>query len=74
VICQQGQFSPMQDGRYYDMIPDEECEKALYMVMHGWNESQGATYFRTAVHDATWHSENLKELFTHGNHTFYKEL
>ena len=74
VICEPGQFSPMSDGRYYDMVPDEECDKALYMIMHGWDESQGATYFRTVVHDTTWHSENLKELFTHGNHTFYKEL
>ncbi|MBP3900935.1 MAG: cell wall hydrolase [Blautia sp.] len=73
VICEPGQFSPMDDGRYYDMIPDEECEKALYMVMHGWDESRGATYFRTAVTESTWHSENLEELFTHGGHTFYKE-
>ncbi len=73
VICEPGQFSPMDDGRYYDMIPDEECEKALYMVMHGWDESHGATYFRTAVAESTWHSENLEELFTHGGHTFYRE-
>ncbi|MBP3901636.1 MAG: cell wall hydrolase [Blautia sp.] len=73
VICEPGQFSPMDDGRFYDMIPDEECEKALYMVMHGWDESQGATYFRTAVSEPTWHSENLVTLFTHGGHTFFKE-
>ena len=73
VICEPGQFSPMDDGRYYDMVPDEECEKALYMTMHGWDESMGATYFRTAVAESTWHSENLQPLFTYGGHTFYKE-
>ena len=73
VICEPGQFSPMDDGRYYDMVPDEECEKALYMIMHGWDESMGATYFRTAVAESTWHSENLQPLFTYGGHTFYKE-
>lgn len=74
VICEPGQFSPMSDGRFYDMVPDEECDKALYMIMHGWDESQGATYFRTAVHEETWHSENLDKLFTHGGHTFYREV
>jgi N-acetylmuramoyl-L-alanine amidase len=73
VICEPGQFSPMDDGRYYDMVPDEECEKALYMVMHGWDETMGATYFRTAVTESTWHSENLQPLFTYGGHTFYRD-
>lgn len=73
VICEPGQFSPMDDGRFYDMVPDQECEKALYMVMHGWDETKGATYFRTAVAESTWHSENLEELFTYGGHTFYRE-
>lgn len=73
VIFQPGQFSPISDGRYYDMVPDEDCHKALYMVVNGWDESQGATYFRTNVSGETWHSEALQKLFTHGNHTFFKE-
>lgn len=73
VIFQPGQFSPVSDGRYYDMVPDQECEKALYMVVNGWDESHGATYFRTNVSGETWHSEALHKLFTHGNHTFFKE-
>lgn len=73
VIFQPGQFSPISDGRYYDMVPDEDCHKALYMVVNGWDESQGATYFRTNVSGETWHSEALHKLFTHGNHTFFKE-
>lgn len=72
VIFQPGQFSPVSDGRYYDMEPDQDCEKALYMVVNGWDESQGATYFRTNVHEETWHSSNLKMLFVHGGHAFYK--
>lgn len=73
VIFQPGQFSPISDGRYYDMVPDEDCHKALYMVVNGWDESKGATYFRTNVSGETWHSEALHKLFTHGNHTFFKE-
>lgn len=71
VICQSGQFSPLSDGRYYDMVPDEQCYIALSMVQGGWDESHGATYFRTNSDTPTWHSEALTTLFTHGNHTFY---
>lgn len=73
VICQKDQFSPMWDGRYYDMIPDDDCHIALAMVQGGWDESYGATYFRTNMDGSTWHSENLMTLFTHGGHTFFKE-
>lgn len=73
VICQQDQFSPIWDGRYYDMVPDSDCYIALNMVQGGWDESHGATYFRTAVDGPTWHSEALTTLFTHGGHTFFKE-
>ena len=43
VICQSGQFSPLSDGRYFDMIPDDDCHIALAMVQGGWDESYGAT-------------------------------
>jgi len=72
VICQQDQFSPIWDGRFYDMVPDEQCYIALSMVQGGWDESHGATYFRTNSDGPTWHSEALTTLFTHGNHTFYR--
>jgi len=72
VICQKDQFSPIWDGRYYDMVPDSDCYIALNMVQGGWDESYGATYFRTNSDVPTWHSESLTTLFTHGNHTFYR--
>ena len=72
VICQSGQFSPLSDGRYFDMIPDDDCHIALAMVQGGWDESYGATYFRTNSATPTWHSEALTTLFTHGGHTFYR--
>lgn len=72
VITQAGQFSPLWDGRYYDMVPDEQCYIALAMINGGWDKSYGATYFRTNMDGPTWHSEALTTLFTHGNHTFYR--
>ena len=74
VISQDGQFTSYWDGRYDEAAPDEECWEAIRMIqVDKWDESQGATYFRSSSDESTWHSRNLQELFTHGNHTFYKE-
>ena len=73
VIFAKRQFSPISDGRYYTVVPDDGCYEALDMVLNGWDESQGATYFRTIVDYPTWHSEHLQHLFDLGSHAFYKE-
>lgn len=74
VIFQKDQFSPVKPGhRYYKVTPSEECWEALALVESGWDESQGALYFERNTTKSTWHSRNLVELFSHGNHTFYKE-
>lgn len=73
VIFQEGQFSPISNGRYDEVEPDEDCYRALQLIqLDGWDESHGATYFESKS-DSTWHSENLTFLFSHGKHYFYKE-
>lgn len=73
VIYQPRQFSPVSDGRFDIVEPDEECWKALDMVMaDGWDGSQGALYFESKS-DSTWHRDNLKFLFQHGAHLFYTD-
>lgn len=72
VIYQKNQFSPMADGRFDRVEPDDECYEALEMVMHGWDESQGALYFESEKSADNWHSRHLEYLFTHGGHRFYK--
>lgn len=72
VIFQENQFSPVSNGSYAAAVPDEDCEAALDLVMSGWNESQGALYFESES-ESTWHQDNLKYLFTHGDHYFYTE-
>lgn len=74
VIFQENAFTPIIDGRWDRVEPDADCWEALELVwIRGWDESQGALYFERATDKSTWHSRNLEELFTHGNHTFYKE-
>lgn len=73
VIYQPGQFSPVANGRFDSVEPDDDCWKALELIeLEKWDESMGATYFESKS-KSTWHSENLKFLFQHGNHYFYEE-
>lgn len=72
VVFQEGQFSPVENGRYFEVVPDEECREAEEMILHGWDESQGALYFASTDYEHEWHENNLEYLFTVGHHDFYK--
>lgn len=73
VIYQPRQFSPVANGRFDRMEPNEDCWEALSMIeVNGWDESMGATYFESKS-DSTWHAENLHFLFLYGSHYFYSE-
>lgn len=72
VIFRKNQFSPVANGRYDAVEPDEECYEALKLIqVDHWNESQDALYFESKS-DSKWHSENLEFLFKYGKHYFYK--
>lgn len=72
VIYQKNQFSPIANGRFDRVEPNEECYEALEMVMLGWDKSNGALYFESGKNADNWHSRHLEYLFTHGGHRFYK--
>lgn len=74
VIMQDGAFTPVSNGRYDKVEPDNDCMKAMEMItVEHRDESQGALYFERTSGESTWHSRNLQKLFTHGAHTFYTE-
>lgn len=71
VIYQPWQFTPVSDGRLDSVEPNEDCWKALDLVMaERWDKSCGATYFESKS-NSTWHRENLEFLFAHGKLYFY---
>ena len=72
VIYQKSQFSPISNGRFDRVEPNEECYEALEMVMLGWDKSNGALYFESEKNADNWHSRHLEYLFIHGGHRFYK--
>lgn len=72
VVFQEGQFTPTEEGgRYWNTEPDAGCYEAYEMVLHGWDESQGALYFCSSG-SSRWMEENTEYLFTVGNHDFYR--
>ena len=73
VIFQKDAFTPVRNGRFEKVEPNEECYAALELIKEGWDESHGALYFERNTTKETWHSRNLEKLFVHGNHTFYTE-
>ena len=64
------EFSPVGDGSYWDAEVTQECHDALKLVLSGWDNSHGATFFCTPE-SSWWHEDNLEFLFQFGNHKFY---
>lgn len=71
VIKQDKQFTPMWNGRYDEVEPNEDSREALNMIMHGWDEINGALYFESCDGES-WHSRNLEYVTSYGNMRFYK--
>lgn len=70
------QFSPVDNGRYWDVEISDETEEAVMRALDGEDYSKGALYFiarkRTSSESARWFDDNLDWLFRHGGHEFYK--
>lgn len=66
------QFSPLKDGRFYNIEPNEECWAAVELVESGCYKGTDALYFSSSKEASNWHSRNLEFLFQLGNHKFYK--
>lgn len=70
------QFSPIRDGRYWDVPISEESEEAVERVLNGEDSSQGALYFMARKYanpeNVKWFDSELTWLFQHGVHEFFK--
>lgn len=72
VIFQENQFSPTSNGRWERVEPNEDCYKALNMVLKGKIQSKGSLYFESCSTTNNWHSRNLSYLFEIDAFRFYK--
>ena len=73
VIFQENQFSPIDNGRWDRVEPNEDCYEAVKVVMEAkYDYSGGATYFENCVDEDNWHSKNLEFLYESEGIRFYK--
>ncbi len=70
------QFSPVKNGRYWSVNVSKDTRKAVERALSGEDFSEGALYFvarkRTTSSGVRWFDNNLKRLFKHGGHEFYR--
>lgn len=73
VIFQTNQFSPIDNGRWDRVEPNEDCWEAVKAVMEAkYDYSGGATYFESCDDEDNWHSRNLEYLYESEGIRFYK--
>lgn len=73
VIFQENQFSPIDNGRWDRVEPNEDCYEAVKVVMEAkYDYSGGATYFESCDDENNWHSRNLEFLYESEGIRFYK--
>lgn len=73
VIFQTNQFSPIDNGRWDRVEPNEDCWEAVNVVMEAkYDYSGGATYFESCDDEDNWHSRNLEFLYESDGIRFYK--
>lgn len=67
------QFTPIANGRWDRVEPNEDCYKAVQIVMKAkYDYSGGATYFESCTDKDNWHSRNLEFLYESDGVRFYK--
>lgn len=73
VLYQNGQFSPIANGRFDAVEPNADCWAAVDLVMEAqYDYSKGALYFESCDNTDNWHNRTLEFLYQVGNHRFYK--
>ncbi len=70
VIYAQDQFTPVAEGTFAHVQPNEICQEALARIICGWDDSQGALYYEWCEGES-WHSKNLNLLLQHCDTRFY---
>lgn len=67
------QFSPIGNGRWDSVEPNEDCYEAIEIVKQSvYDYSGGALYFENCIGEDNWHSRNLEYLYESEGIRFYK--
>lgn len=67
------QFSPISNGSWYKLEPNEECWEAVEIATTSeYDISEGALYFEACKNEDNWHSRNLTFICQSDSTRFYK--
>jgi len=76
VVFSPGQFSPVSNGRYYQVTVSKETKEAVKRVLQGEDYSKGALYFMcreaSTPSNVMWFDSDLTRLFKYGDHEFFR--
>ncbi len=76
VVFERSQFSPVSNGTIHTCRVTKETVNAVDRALAGEDYSQGALYFMnrggSSGRNISWFDNNLKYLFKHENHEFFK--
>ncbi len=76
VVFAHRQFSPVQNGRYYEVTVSKTTKKAVKLALNGTDYSEGALYFmcRSASDpdNVAWFDRDLTKVKEYGCHEFFK--
>ena len=76
VIFARGQFSPVRNGRFYQVKVKDSTIEAVERALNGEDNSRGALFFmnrRASNRGASsWFDSSLSYLFSYGGHEYFK--
>ena len=72
VIFQDNQYSPIDNGRWDRVEPNEDCWEALKIAIEDKDCSNGAMYFESCINEDNWDSRSLEFLYESDGVRFYK--
>ena len=73
IISSTGQFEVFTTGQYIKADVNINSHIALAMIESGWNETQGALYWRTETGSTnSWHERKLQYIATIDGNRYYK--
>ena len=72
IVFAPGQFSPVANGTFCDVVPTESVIEAVNRALAGEDYSEGALFFVSPYGNTSWFFSDLTFVAEHGGHLFFK--
>lgn len=72
IVFAPGQFSPVETGSFWSVVPSESVIEAVNRALAGEDYSYGAIFFVSPYGDTSWFYSDCEFVTEHGGHLFFK--